>query len=91
MFDTEHARKQSALPHAFYGRRLMPFDVEDEEIQSRNPSLGDEVGVGDCPHLIIHESATLANQLRIMFGLVGKATVPKVLLMFGRDHVCEAR
>ena len=69
----------------------MPFDVEDEEIQSRNPSYGDEVGAGDCPHLIIHESATLDNQLRMMFGLVGKAAVPKVLLIVGRDHVCEAR
>jgi hypothetical protein len=91
MLNTEHGRKQSLLPHVFYGGRLMPFDVEDKEIQSRNPSFGDEVGAGDCPHLIIHKSATVANQLRMMFGLEGKATVPKDLLMLVRDHGCEAR
>jgi hypothetical protein len=69
----------------------MSFDVEDEEVQPNDPGFVDELGIGDCPHVVVHEAATILDKLGKVAGLVGEAAVTEVLPVLRRNHMSELR
>lgn len=82
----EHARQQGSLPHTFEDLSFVPFDIEDKEVETRDASFGDEFGIGDRPHLMLHELAAFLGKGVAVGRKVRQAAVAEVVSVLRKPH-----